>query len=286
MSNQIDNAYKSAPSHDQLRAMGRDLQFHPSEIKNPTTLTAEQLEAFNRNGHLTGIPIFDADEMAGHRAFFDEQLKKAMAAGLGSHSISSAHLKYGKVYDLLGDPRIVRCVRDLLGPGIIGLASHYFCKMPRDGTTIAWHQDASYWPLTPSKTVTVWLAIDDADVGNGCMRFVSGSHHAGQLEFRASEASENNVLNQTVEDVEQYGSLVDDELKAGEISIHSDLLLHSSHYNESDRRRCGLTLRYCTPDVRAVPGFNWEKEGVLINCDDPSGHWGHPPRPERDFEIA
>ena len=215
MSNQIDNAYKSAPSHDQLRAMGRDLQFHPSEIKNPTTLTAEQLEAFNRNGHLTGIPIFDADEMAGHRAFFDEQLKKVMAAGLGSHSISSAHLKYGKVYDLLGDPRIVRCVRDLLGPGIIGLASHYFCKMPRDGTTIAWHQDASYWPLTPSKTVTVWLAIDDADVGNGCMRFVSGSHRHGQLEFRASEASESNVLNQTVDNVERYGSLVDVELTVG-----------------------------------------------------------------------
>jgi non-heme Fe2+,alpha-ketoglutarate-dependent halogenase len=286
MTRQIINAFKSNPSHDELRAMDRDLRFYPSQVENSTTLSAEDVAAFNRDGYLKGIQVCDEAEIIGHRAFFDEQLAKAEAAGLGSFTLSSGHLKYAKVYDLMHHHKIIACVSDLLGPEIIGLAAHYFCKLPNDGTTVSWHQDASYWPLTPSKTVTVWLAIDDADVGNGCMRFVSGSHHAGQLEFRASEASENNVLTQTVEDVEQYGSLVDDELKAGEISIHSDLLLHSSHYNESDRRRCGLTLRYCTPDVRAVPGFNWEKEGVLINCSDPSGHWGHPPRPERDFEIA
>ena len=286
MSNKIDNAYKGNPTHDQLRAMDRDLRFHPCEVADPATLTSEQLEAFNRDGYLTGIPIFSAAEMAGHRAFFDEQLAKVMAAGLGSHSISSAHLKYGKVYDLLGDSRIVRYVRDLLGPDIIGLASHYFCKMPRDGTTVAWHQDASYWPLTPSKTVTVWLAIDDTDVGNGCMRFVSGSHRYGQLEFRASEASESNVLNQTVDNVERYGSLVDVELTAGQVSIHSDLLLHSSHYNRSERRRCGLTLRYCTPDVRAISGFDWEKEGVILGGTDPSGHWANPPRPVRDYTLG
>jgi len=42
-------------------------------------------------------------------------------------------------------------------------------------------------------------------------------------------------------------------LTAGQMSIHSDLLLHGSGANESDRRRCGLTLRYCTADVRAQP---------------------------------
>ena len=183
-------------------------------------------------------------------------------------------------------PKILAYIRDLLGPELIGLASHYFCKLPKDGTTISWHQDASYWPLSPSKTATVWLAIDDADVANGCMRFVAGSHRHGQLEFRASAAAENNVLNQTVDDVERYGAIVDDELKAGEISIHSDLLLHSSHYNESDRRRCGLTIRYCTPDVRAIPGYAWEQEGVLIDATDPDGHWGNPSRPERDYEVA
>ena len=286
MTNQIDNAFKTTPTHDELRAMDRDLHFHCCAVANPTTLTSAQIEAFNRDGYLKGLPICDDAEIAEHRTFFDEQLKKVMAAGYGSFTLSSAHLKFPKVYDLMHHPKILACVHDLLGSQLIGLASHYFCKMPKDNTTISWHQDASYWPLTPSKTATVWLAIDAADIDNGCMRFVSGSHLHGQLEFRQSDDDENNVLNQTVDEVERYGSLIDVELKAGEVSIHSDLLLHSSHYNESDRRRCGLTLRYCTPDVRAIPGYSWEKEGVLIDGVDPDGHWGNPPRPERDVEIA
>ena len=52
----------------------------------------------------------------------------------------------------------------------------------------------------------------------------------------------------------------DDELKAGEVSLHSDLLLHGSEANHSDRRRCGLTLRYCAADVRA--GLGWNEKGV------------------------
>ena len=146
MSN-IHNTFKTAPNHEQLRAMERALQFYPCAVGNPRILTVAQVEAFNRDGYVKGIPIFDGDEITRHRAFFDKQLEKAMAAGLGSYTISSAHLKFGKIYDLLKDPRIVACVLDLLGPEIIGMASHYFCKMPRDGTTVAWHQDASYWHL-------------------------------------------------------------------------------------------------------------------------------------------
>jgi Phytanoyl-CoA dioxygenase (PhyH) len=60
------------------------------------------------------------------------------------------------------------------------------------------HQDSSYWPLSHSKTVTAWLAIDDADVENACMRFIPGSHLLGHLTHTLSENDETNVLNQTV----------------------------------------------------------------------------------------
>jgi len=56
--------------------------------------------------------------------------------------------------------------------------------------------DQYYWPLTPSKMVTVWLAIDDADVENGAMTVIPGSHVHGQLDFEESSREENNVLNQ------------------------------------------------------------------------------------------
>ena len=165
----------------------------------------------------------------------------------------------------------------LLGENVIGWGSHFFCKMPQDGKQVAWHQDASYWPLSPSKAVTCWLAVDDADVENACMRFVSGSHHHGAMTFRPSDPAEHNVLNQTIENVEQYGQFVDDCLKAGEISLHSDLLLHGSEANMSDRRRCGLTLRYAPVDVHAY--MDWNQKGVWVSGSDATGHWANRARP-------
>jgi ectoine hydroxylase-related dioxygenase (phytanoyl-CoA dioxygenase family) len=88
------------------------------------------------------------------------------------------------------------------------------------------------------------------------------------------------VLDQTVENAEQYGTPVDDELRAGEVSIHSDLLLHGSEANDSDRRRCGLTLRYCAADVRA--GLDWHLKGVVLRGSDRSCHWANPQRPAVD----
>ena len=266
------------PDESELAATDRDLRFHPSQVTQPGRLSRAQIEQFNCDGYIKSLRVFDGDEIIGVRKYFDDLLAQVVAEGGDSYSISSAHLRYGPVYDILKHPVIVAYVNDLLGEHVIGWGSHFFCKMPHDGKAVAWHQDASYWPLSPSKTVTVWLAIDDADVENACMRFIAGSHWKGHLTYRPSSPEEHNVLSQTVENPEQYGETINDCLKAGEISIHSDLLLHGSEANESDRRRCALTLRYCTPDVRAAQ--EWNAKGVVVAGSDPEGHWGNPARPE------
>jgi ectoine hydroxylase-related dioxygenase (phytanoyl-CoA dioxygenase family) len=265
------------PDRQTVAQMDRDLRFHPATTADPKTLTRAQIAQFNRDGFLKGLRVFSPAEADAIRRYFDDLLAQVLAAGGDSYSISTAHLKHAKVYDLLTDPRLVAVVRDLLGDNVIAWGSHFFCKMPGDGKAVAWHQDASYWPLSPSKAVTIWLAIDDADRGNGCMRFLAGSHHHGHLTYRPSGATEHNLLDQTVEDAEHYGTPVDVELKAGEVSVHSDLLLHGSEPNRSPRRRCGLTLRYCAADVRA--GLGWNAKGVIVSGQDPSGHWANPPRP-------
>lgn len=270
--------FKIIPDENELAAVDRDLRFHPANVSAPQLLTREQIERFNRDGYVKGIRVYSREEIEDVRRYFDQLLERVVAEGGDSYSISSAHLRYGRVYDMLTHPVIVQCVKDLLGKNVIGWGSHFFCKMPHDGKAVAWHQDASYWPLSPSKTVTVWLAIDDADVENACMRFIEGSHWKGHLTYRPSTPEEHNVLSQTVEDAEQYGEVVDDCLRAGEISIHSDLLLHGSEANHSDRRRCALTLRYCTPDVRA--GQGWNAKGVVVAGEDASGHWANPPWPK------
>jgi ectoine hydroxylase-related dioxygenase (phytanoyl-CoA dioxygenase family) len=265
-----------APEADALDRIDRQLAFFPVRNECPRRLSPAQLDEFNARGYLTGIRIFPSAEIAAIRRRFDALLQQVLADGGDSYSISSAHLTHADAYDLLADDRIVEYVSDILGPDVVGWGCHYFCKMPHDGKRVDWHQDATYWPLTPSKTVTVWLAIDDADSGNACMRFVPGSHLRGPLPFAVAD-DESTVLNQKVSGVEEFDPPVDNELQAGEISLHSDLLLHGSEANDSDRRRCGLTLRYCAAEVSAY--LDWNLKGVVLRGSDPARHWADPPRP-------
>ena len=274
---QAATQFNIVPAVDELQAMDRDLRFYASTVADPEVLSRDDISAFNRDGYLKDLLAYSAAEIEEIRSYFDGLLARVMAAGGDSYSISTAHLKYGRVYDMMTNPTIVAVVRDLLGNDVIGWGSHFFCKMPGDGKAVAWHQDASYWPLTPSKTVTVWLAIDNADLGNGCMKFVAGSQLVGHLTYRPSSEADHNVLNQSIDNAEQYGTVVNDDLIAGLFSIHSDLLLHSSESNQSTRRRCGLTLRYCTPDVSA--GSNWHAKGVVVSGKDYSRNWANPSRP-------
>jgi ectoine hydroxylase-related dioxygenase (phytanoyl-CoA dioxygenase family) len=268
------------PTDGDMSALDRSLQFFPADPATSNVLTAEQVDAYNTDGFVRPVNVFDQREISDIRDYFDALLAATVSKGGDSYSISTAHLKHGRVYDLLTDSRIVDFVSDLLGEDVIAWGSHFFCKMPGDGRAVAWHQDASYWPLSPSRAVTVWLAIDNADLENGCMKFIGGSHHSGHLTYRKSNPDEHNVLNQTVENAESFGPVVVDNLLAGQVSVHSDLLLHGSDANQSTRRRCGLTLRYCRAEVRAEMG--WNDKGVIVRGTDPSGHWKNPPRPESE----
>jgi non-haem Fe2+, alpha-ketoglutarate-dependent halogenase len=274
----MSSSFRPVPEQEELASMERRLQFRPTVNAAPRTLTSAQIEGYNRDGFVRPLDIFSADEIVAVREAFDRILADTLAAGGDSYSISTAHRRYGVAWDLITNPRIVAAVTDLLGDNVVGWGSHFFCKMPGDGKVVSWHQDSSYWPLSDSKTVTVWLAIDDADIENACMKFLPGTHLLGHLTYRLSEEDEANVLNQTVENIDQYGDPVYDELRAGQASMHSDLLLHGSEANQSTRRRCGLTLRYCSMDVRA--GLDWNQKGVWVSGEDPTGHWANQPRPD------
>ena len=91
------------------------------------------------------------------------------------------------VWDLATHPRILDCLEAVMGPDIMLLATHFFCKYPelRDATEaqaekfVAWHQDVTYWGLEPAFAITAWYAVDDSDTENGCMRAIPGSHATG-----------------------------------------------------------------------------------------------------------
>jgi hypothetical protein len=251
----------------------RDLRFFPvDEAREPQALTRDQVRTYNQEGFVDRVTLFTGDEVARNRASFDHLLAMYLAAGHDSYAVNNCHTSCASIYDLATHPRITAMVADLLGDAFACWSTHFFCKLPHEEKSVTWHQDAPYWPFSPSKTATVWLAIDDVDVGNGAMRVIPGSHRHGALPMRRSRPDEKNVLWWTVDDVERYGRPHPVELRAGQASIHSDMLLHGSPPNPSPRRRCGMTLRYCTLDVRSTEG--WNQNSIIIRGTDPSGHWG------------
>ena len=135
----------------------RDLRFFPIHNDSPNLLTQAQIQHYNERGFVFPLDVFSAAEIAAHRAYFDELTTMAEAAGLDNYGINAWHVSCAGIYDLVTDSRILDYVQDLLGETVILWGSHYFNKMPGDGKRVSWHQDATFWALSPSKTVTVWL---------------------------------------------------------------------------------------------------------------------------------
>lgn len=259
----------------------RDLSFKPIANPSPKRLTPEQIAHYNSEGYIRPIDVFNREEIKRHRTYFDRLLQELndLNDGRDAYAINCYQARCKGIWDLCREPRILDYVEDIVGSNIIAWGSHYFCKLPRDGKYVPWHQDASYWRLTPARTVTVWLAIDDADEKNAAMRFIPGTHHIGHLKWR--QAQGNTVLKQEITETNRFKAPVYDCLKAGQISLHADMLVHGSDPNESNRRRCGLTIRYCSPIVRATDP-SWNVDSIIARGKDESGYWNHNARPAGD----
>lgn len=274
MKDSSDARFAITPETNLVQSFQRDMRFWPVHNPSPELLSAEQISSFNRNGFLTGLAIFDQAAAIQHRSYFDQLLSETLSQGADAYSISSAHLNHGYVYDLLTHPTLVQIAVDLLGPNVIGWGSHFFCKLPEEAKPVHWHQDVFFWPMSHSKSITIWLAIDDTDEDNGCVLFVPGSHLQGLLPHHDSS---DDVLGKQAEYDVDSSQVIPSPLLAGQASVHADLVVHGSNPNLSTRRRCGLTLRYCSADVEA--GLDWHEKGVVVAGQDWKSHWANPKRP-------
>lgn len=265
------------PTVQELASLPRRMEFSPSFHQPDSFLSEDQVQFYNTHGYLMPFDGLGSTEIGETRAFFDGLLSAFIELGRTSYSINTAHLRFARIYELVKHPRIVDAVSGLLGENIVCWGSHFFCKMPHDGKSVPWHQDSTYWPLSPTKTVTVWLAIDDADPENANMKFIPKSHLHGLIDYDISK-DVNTVLDLAVANPHSYGEgEVDVKLRAGQFSMHSDLLLHGSEANQSNRRRCGLTIRYAAADVKTW--FDWHHKGIVVRGTDASHHWANPPCP-------
>lgn len=136
-------------------------------------------------------------------------------------------------------------VVQLLGSDVALTHNQFVAKLPGHGqrqSEIPLHQDNGYGTLDPPDDVTVWVALTDTTVDNGCLVVAPGSHRAGLVEHRAVE---HNPAFREVSGAE----VVPIELAAGEAVAFSGLLMHGSGDNRTDAERVAIFARYCRPDA-------------------------------------
>ena len=257
------------------------IDFESSTINDLKKLTSQQVENFNARGYISPLEGLSEDETRSSRQYFDFLMgeMKSFNDNRNSYAIMGYHNRCRGIYDLALTPRFLDYVEDLLGPSFVMWSSHYFCKEGMDKKRVPWHQDATYWPIRPTRTVTIWLAIDDVTVKNSPMRFLPKSHTKGKIDWK--KATGDVALQQEITDLTMYAAPVDNILKAGEISIHTSTLVHGSEPNTSGERRCGLALRYVPSSCGVKPGA----ESVLSNaivCRGDAGSWKDNDRPQTD----
>jgi non-haem Fe2+, alpha-ketoglutarate-dependent halogenase len=262
------------------RDSDRDLRFFPANPAAATTLSPDKVTFYNINGYLAPLRAYSRDEMATIRTYVDDVLDRQTRRRVRGLFDSDWEMRCKGLCDIAMNEVILNCVQDVIGPHVLAWEVHLFCKLPTSQRGISWHQDASYWALTPSKAVTAWLAVDDCCISNGCMRVIPRSHTKGHIPYRIGEDGYEDARYQTVEHPERYGDgPVDIELMAGEFSLHSDLVLHGSLPNASLQRRCGVAIRYVPPDVRPCDP---SKTPIAFFCRGSSiGSWQPRPHPSR-----
>ena len=153
-------------------------------------------------------------------------------------SFDMAFLNYAR------DETILDMAEQLIGPDIALWNMSFFAKPAVNGKKTPFHQDVEYWPIRPLATCTVWIAVDDATVENGCLRIIPGSHKPKRLMPHDQRNNPEFTLQQEL----QASEYNDDEaenlvLKAGQMSFHDVYLAHGSEINSSPNPRRGMTLR-------------------------------------------
>jgi ectoine hydroxylase-related dioxygenase (phytanoyl-CoA dioxygenase family) len=151
---------------------------------------------------------------------------------------------------LVADRRLLDLAECFIGPNIALFATHYICKPPGDGQAVLWHQDGSYWPLEPMEVVTLWVALDDVDTDNGCLRVIPGSHRHALGELRPRTDIPNVLSSELADMAVDERAAVDCILPAGGVEIHHPHIIHGSNPNHSSRWRRGLTIRYMPTSTR------------------------------------
>lgn len=231
-------------------------------------LSKDQIDFFNENGYLANVKLLDEkqinsikseiEELAdvkhpGHHLFYEYHSNESsdpstiLFHALGAWRITPA------LHDVLWNPAFMVAASQLLGDKSVRFwHDQLFCKPPKKGGVVAWHQDYSYWTRTkPLAHITCWCGLDDSTVENGCMQYASGSHRWGLLDKPELAGDLMGIENFLTTEQRKEFKPVAVETKAGEAIFHHPLTLHGSGENKSDKPRRAFVINAFADGVQS-----------------------------------
>jgi len=139
--------------------------------------------------------------------------------------------------------------------GVRYFTDYYNVKLPSKNKTghggngiTGWHQDYAASGSDRSGAMVFWIALEDLPPEKGTMAFLSGSHRYGAL-GHFSTYGKGNVL-------DAYPELLDHctptdllSYAAGDVTVHSNMVVHSAGLNVTDGPRWTYTVMVSPADA-------------------------------------
>jgi ectoine hydroxylase-related dioxygenase (phytanoyl-CoA dioxygenase family) len=217
-------------------------------------LDDEQLAFYDKWGYLSGVRILSTkqvdalrDELSafsepdhpGHELWYEYHSNESTdPQTVLFHALGAWRIGAG-FHDLLWNPAFTIPASQLLGGAVRFWHDQLFCKPPRHGGVVSWHQDYSYWTrTTPMAHLSCWIGLDDSTVDNGCLHYIPGSHRWNLLSITGL-AGEMDAIREALSEEQwhDFKNPVPIELKAGECAFHHPLMVHGSFENRTEQPR-------------------------------------------------
>ncbi len=228
-------------------------------------LTVSQLRQWEVDGYVRLGQVMSDDQLAGLQARIDDiMMGRVVYQGMffqpdsttGNYGDLASNqgyvgptLSYRKIQDLERDPLFLAFMqhplfegicRQLIGEQISVFRAMFMNKPAHQGTVLPYHQDGgTQWGLDRERFITIWTALDDATVENGCVEIVPGTHRLGLL----SEHGHTITPEQEAEHCDPRRSVFL-EAQAGETILLHNYLLHRSGVNTIERPRRAFSVVY------------------------------------------
>ena len=169
--------------------------------------------------------------------------------GLGTarRFLAHRHAEFPAVEQFLLSPTVAGRLSPTLASREAYLFNEQFVvKGAGTGASFAWHQDGAYVGFDHRAYVTVWIALDDASVDNGCIWVLP-------RDLDAEPRLDPHHWNDQTNDLSGYQG--DDpgqpiECPAGTMLVFSSLTLHRSGSNTTERPRRAYVCQYSAAPIR------------------------------------